>query len=106
MKEVTTLVESAYNIIEKQNKLIKDQKTIIDKFNNDNGLSYEKSEVMVSCGAKHSLYNIACALLDAGDEVIIPEISYVKGGIYKITKYRYIDITGFRTEKKSVLLEP
>jgi SAM-dependent MidA family methyltransferase len=33
MKEVTTLVESAYNIIEKQNKLIKDQKTIIDKFN-------------------------------------------------------------------------
>ena len=33
MREVTTLVESAYNIIEKQNKLIKDQKTIIDKFN-------------------------------------------------------------------------
>jgi aspartate aminotransferase len=39
---------------------------IIDKFRSDNGLSYEKSEVMVSCGAKHSLYNIACALLDAG----------------------------------------
>jgi aspartate aminotransferase len=45
---------------------------IIDKFRSDNGLSYEKSEVMVSCGAKHSLYNIACALLDAGDEVVIP----------------------------------
>jgi len=33
MKEVTTLVESAYKIIDKQNKLIKDQKSIIDKFN-------------------------------------------------------------------------
>ena len=33
MKEVTTLVESAYNIIEKQNKLIKDQQSIINKFN-------------------------------------------------------------------------
>jgi SAM-dependent MidA family methyltransferase len=33
MKEVKTLVESAYNIIEKQNKLIKDQQSIINKFN-------------------------------------------------------------------------
>jgi SAM-dependent MidA family methyltransferase len=33
MKEVTTLVESAYKIIDKQNKLIKDQQSIIDKFN-------------------------------------------------------------------------
>ena len=33
MKEVTTLVESAYKIIEKQNKLIKDQQSIINKFN-------------------------------------------------------------------------
>ncbi len=45
---------------------------IIDKFKNDNGLTYEKSEILVSCGAKHSLYNIAEALFGPGDEVIIP----------------------------------
>jgi aspartate aminotransferase len=45
---------------------------IIEKFKNDNGLSYEKDEIIVSCGAKHSLYNIAEALFNPGDEVIIP----------------------------------
>tara|TARA_B100000767_G_C19583415_1_gene458303 strand:- start:607 stop:828 length:222 start_codon:yes stop_codon:yes gene_type:complete len=33
MKEVTTLVESAYKLIDKQNKLIKDQQQLINKFN-------------------------------------------------------------------------
>ncbi len=52
---------------------IDDLKTaIIDKFKNDNGLTYEKNEILVSCGAKHSLYNIAEALFGPGDEVIIP----------------------------------
>lgn len=45
---------------------------IADKFKKDNGLSYEKDEIIVSCGAKHSLYNIAEALFGPGDEVIIP----------------------------------
>jgi len=45
---------------------------IIEKFKKDNGLAYEKSEIIVSCGAKHSLYNIAEALFDPGDEIIIP----------------------------------
>jgi aspartate aminotransferase len=45
---------------------------IIDKLQNDNGLSYEREEIIVSCGAKHSLYNIAQALYGPGDEVIIP----------------------------------
>lgn len=45
---------------------------IIEKFKKDNGLHYEKDEVLVSCGAKHSLYNIAEALFGPGDEVIIP----------------------------------
>ncbi len=45
---------------------------IIEKFKNDNGLSYEKAEILVSCGAKHSLYNIAEALFGPGDEIIIP----------------------------------
>jgi len=45
---------------------------IIEKFRRDNNLSYERDEIIVSCGAKHSLYNIAGALFNPGDEVIIP----------------------------------
>lgn len=45
---------------------------VIEKFRKDNNLAYEKNEIIVSCGAKHSLYNIAQALFGAGDEIIIP----------------------------------
>ncbi len=45
---------------------------VIEKFRKDNGLEYSREEVIVSCGAKHSLYNIAQALYGNGDEVIIP----------------------------------
>ena len=45
---------------------------IIDKFSNENNLQYEKSQILVSCGAKHSCYNIMQALLNDDDEVIIP----------------------------------
>ena len=45
---------------------------IIEKLKKDNGLSYERGEIIVSCGAKHSLYNIAMTILEKGDEVIIP----------------------------------
>ncbi len=45
---------------------------IIGKLKNDNSLRYSRDEIVVSCGAKHSLYNIAQALFDAGDEVLIP----------------------------------
>ena len=45
---------------------------IVEKFRNDNHLEYSREEIIVSCGAKHSLYNIAQALLSPGDEVLIP----------------------------------
>jgi aspartate aminotransferase len=45
---------------------------IVDKLREEQGLQYEKSQILVSCGAKHSLYNVAEALLEAGDELIIP----------------------------------
>ncbi len=48
------------------------RQAIIDKLEAEQGLHYEKSQILVSCGAKHSLYNVAEALLEAGDEVIIP----------------------------------
>ncbi len=48
------------------------KQAIIDKFSRDQGTHYDKSQILVSCGAKHTLYNAAQALLDPGDEVIIP----------------------------------
>lgn len=48
------------------------KEAIIRKFRRDNNLSYERDEVMVSCGGKHALYNLAQATLNPGDEVIIP----------------------------------
>ncbi|MEK6692481.1 MAG: pyridoxal phosphate-dependent aminotransferase [Nitrospirota bacterium] len=50
---------------------------IIEKFKRDNDLNYERTEIIVSCGAKHSLYNIAQALFDPGDEIIIPSPYWV-----------------------------
>ena len=50
---------------------------IIDKFQKDNRLAYKREEILVSCGAKHSLYNIAQALYGPGDEVIIPSPYWV-----------------------------
>lgn len=48
------------------------KQAIVDKFSRDQGIHYDKSQILVSCGAKHILYNAAQALLDPGDEVIIP----------------------------------
>jgi aspartate aminotransferase len=45
---------------------------IAAKLRRDNGLTYSRSEIIVSCGAKHSIYNLMQALLDPGDEVVIP----------------------------------
>ena len=49
------------------------RKAIAEKFKKDNGLEYEPSQIIVSNGAKHSIFNACYALLDEGDEVIIPE---------------------------------
>jgi aspartate aminotransferase len=47
------------------------------KFKRDNGLDYEPADVLVSCGAKHTLFNMVVALLDPGDEVIVPSPYWV-----------------------------
>jgi aspartate aminotransferase len=47
------------------------------KFKRDDGLDYEPADVLVSCGAKHTLYNLAVSLLDPGDEVVIPSPFWV-----------------------------
>ena len=48
------------------------RKAIIEKFKRENNLSYELNEIIVSNGAKHSIYNALAALINPGDEVIIP----------------------------------
>ena len=45
---------------------------IARKFKKDNNLDYKPSQIAVSCGAKHSLFNVIHVLADTGDEVIIP----------------------------------
>ena len=45
---------------------------IINKFKNDNGLDYQANQVLVSCGGKQSFFNLSLALLNPGDEVVIP----------------------------------
>jgi aspartate aminotransferase len=47
------------------------------KFKRDNGLDYEPADVLVSCGAKHTLFNMVVALIDPGDEVIVPSPYWV-----------------------------
>ncbi|MEH6760989.1 pyridoxal phosphate-dependent aminotransferase [Maribacter arcticus] len=48
------------------------KKAIITKFKRDNNLSYEPAQIVVSTGAKQSLYNVAQVILNPGDEVILP----------------------------------
>ncbi len=50
---------------------------IIAKLFRDNKLSYKRSEVVVSCGAKHTLYNLTQVLFEEGDEVLIPSPYWV-----------------------------
>ena len=45
---------------------------IIAKFKRDNGISYERPQILVSSGAKQSVFNLCMAVLDTGDEVVIP----------------------------------
>ena len=47
------------------------RKAISEKLSKENGLSFTPEQILVSCGAKHSLYNVFQALLNEGDEVII-----------------------------------
>ncbi|MET0010719.1 MAG: pyridoxal phosphate-dependent aminotransferase, partial [Candidatus Thiodiazotropha sp. 6PLUC4] len=65
------------------------KQAIINKFQRDNGFEYAMDQILVSCGGKQSFYNLAQAILDPGDEVIIPapywvsypDMSILAGGV-------------------------
>ncbi len=65
------------------------KQAIIDKFRRDNDLEYTPEQILVSCGGKQSFYNLAQAILDQDDEVIIPtpywvsypDMSILAGGV-------------------------
>ena len=75
---------------------------IIGKFRKDNKLEYTRDEILVSCGGKHSIFNLFQAVLNPGDEVIIPApywVSYpvmaaLGGGTPKVVHTKESD--GFR----------
>lgn len=47
------------------------KKAVVEKLSRDNNLHYDTSQILISCGGKHSLYNACQALFQTGDEVII-----------------------------------
>ncbi len=53
------------------------KEAICRKFNHDNNLDYSPREILVSCGAKHSIFNAVLALCNEGDEVILPSPYWV-----------------------------
>jgi aspartate aminotransferase len=50
---------------------------VCTKFKRDNALEYDPADILVSVGAKHTLFNLAVALLDPGDEVLVPSPYWV-----------------------------
>ena len=48
------------------------KQAVIAKFKRDNGLDYTAKQILVSCGGKQSFFNLALAVINPGDEVIIP----------------------------------
>ena len=96
------------------------KRAIADKFRRENGLAYETDQILVSCGAKHSIFNLMQGLLNPGDEVIIPApywVSYpdmarlagakpviIKAGLenrFKITKEQ---LAGVITDKSRLFM--
>ena len=90
------------------------RKAICEKFKKDNELSYEPSQIIVSNGAKHSIFNACYAILDEGDEVIIPapywltypEVVKVCGGVVKYLPCKKENKYKFTAEELKAAITP
>ena len=85
------------------------REAIAQKYRHEHGLNYRKEDVLVSCGAKHSLYNILQAVVNPGDEVLIPapywvsysDMALLAGGIPRLIPTD--ESTGFRIKPEQLL---
>ena len=90
------------------------RKAICEKFKKDNGLDYEPSQIIVSNGAKHSIFNACYAVLEEGDEVIIPapywltypEVVKVCGGVPKYIECKKENKFKFSAEELKAAITP
>jgi aspartate aminotransferase len=84
---------------------------VVSKYEHDYGLDYRTEDVLVSCGAKHSLYNVFQAVINPGDEIVIPapywvsysDMALLAGGIPKIIQTN--EAAGFRITAKQLEAE-
>ncbi len=65
-------IQSGKNKYTPANGIMELRKAVCDVFQKDQGLHYTPSQVAISCGAKHTIFNILFALINPGDEVLIP----------------------------------
>jgi aspartate aminotransferase len=90
------------------------REAITEKYQREHSLAYRKEDVLVSCGAKHSIYNVLQAVVNPGDEVVIPapywvsysDMALLAGGVPKLIPTN--ESTGFRIkpEQLQVALTP
>jgi aspartate aminotransferase len=84
------------------------KKAVAAKFEKENNLKYAIDQVIVSCGAKHSLYNLFQAVLDPGDEIVIIApywVSYPDMGLLAGAKPVFVETsakTGFRPKAQDL----
>lgn len=96
------------------------KEAVAKKLKTENGLDYPASSIVVSCGAKHSLYNVLQVLLNEGDEVLVPApywVSYpemvrLAGGVPVFVKTSFqsdlkttpVELARYLTKKTKVLI--
>src|SRR5512139_2789979 len=88
------------------------REAIVQKYLKEYGLSYRKEEVVVSCGAKHALYNLLQAVVNPGDEVLIPapywvsyaDMALLAGGVPQLIPTD--ESTGFRIKPEQLQASP
>jgi aspartate aminotransferase len=84
---------------------------IAHKYEQEHGLAYRKEDVLVSCGAKHSLYNVFQAVVNSGDEILIPapywvsysDMALLAGGVPKMIQTN--EASGFRITAEQLAAE-
>jgi len=81
---------------------------IVHKYEREHALAYRREDVLVSCGAKHSVYNVLQAVVNPGDEILIPapywvsysDMALLAGGVPKLIQTS--EATGFRTNAEQL----